>query len=315
MPAVMPALSWSPASEGPISSLDGSGVEGDRQGAELQAGGQRRGALLVEVAGDLRAAVGDDAGEARVGDDLTVEGDGERLVGGLATHQGPADLGQRVGAIAVEAEVDGVVHAVLRDPGAGALDLGAFDDRDREQELLTRVVAGHQRLVRVVVDVDRLPVRGAGEGRELGLRLGVGALLPRQCVGDTALAVGRGGAALRRPIRRPVSRRGGLRGAGRGRRGRAGGGLLGRRGEAGHRAVLRGGGRCRVRLLGRLLGRRGRGVGARTPEPGVAVAEGEDLLVDGRRPSAASATSRKRSWAWRDTTSTRLLSGGPGAPR
>ena len=59
MPAMMPAESWSPASEGPIGLDRGSFVERDRQGAVLQAGGQALGGRLGEVAADLRLAVGD----------------------------------------------------------------------------------------------------------------------------------------------------------------------------------------------------------------------------------------------------------------
>ena len=264
--------------------LDRGLLERDRERAVAQAGGQRGRRGLGEVAADLRVAVGDAALERRGRQHLPVEHDRELVDVGL---QGLGRLGEDVPALAAHLQRDDVLHLALRDAEVGALEVGARDDRLRQQELLRRAVllvvgvalrrrARDQRLQRVVDDgVGHTERRAVGLGEvafgvagvlvELRDRRLVGGLAPlvlgvevghRRLVLHVTGSRRRGGVGTRRGRGVLGGLAGGRRGGGRG--GRAVGGVAGGRPVGGAARGLGAGRRGGRRLGGRRTGGCGR---------------------------------------------------------
>ncbi len=105
-------------------------LEGQRQSAVGQHVGEALGLLLVEVAGDLRAATGERLADVRVGDDLVVQDDGELVLRGLVLRQLAGDVGELLAALVRELHGHGPAGAGLRvEDGLGLVDVGAVDRR------------------------------------------------------------------------------------------------------------------------------------------------------------------------------------------
>ena len=146
--------------------LDAEVGEGDRQRAVLEAGGEALGRGLGEVAADLGLAVGDQRVHGRRGDDLAVEHDRELAArrywslgqtsacGDLAEASVPSPLKSMVTTV-VDPEFCGIRPrpSRARCPRSWAAESRYFVCRSGP-------LAGDQRLLRVVLDVDRLPSCG-----------------------------------------------------------------------------------------------------------------------------------------------------------
>ena len=194
---MIPAESWLPASDGPtVSTVGSSKAIGRAPNFRLVARLLRRG--LGEVAADLGLTVGDDPVHRRRGEDLAVEHDRELPVGAV---EGAGDLGEGLGALGVEVELDHPLHALLvRRAGVGAVPAGCPRSSPTERRYLlplpSQVISGWSGSSTTLVDS---PAGGAGELVELRDPRLVGVLRPRERVVDVGRA--RIGPGRRRGVR------------------------------------------------------------------------------------------------------------------
>ena len=261
-------MSWSPASDGPIVLGRRRPLEGDRERAELEAGGQARSrSSSVKSPRDLRVAVGDDG---RPSSAPRAPGRRARSRTAARCRRSARRCRRRRLACPVAVRSRGSTtpsrprpagcrrrRRRARCPRSPTGDSRYFDAARR------RRLAGDQRLVRVVVDAGRAePSAGHGE-RRCTRRPRPGRALSIQVSGSSSpvAALGRLRSARRRSAVRRPGCRSGRRSARRSRRvvGRASVGLGAVGGGAGGAAGWR-----RRRSASRSpAGRRGRGASAR----------------------------------------------------
>ena len=138
MPAMMPAVSWSPASEGPMVSTVGSVSNDSGSAPYLQAVGQALGATAW-VKLPLIWAWPSGIRPFMVGAEITWPS--STIANCFSVPTSACEISANVvGAVAVEVEGDDLVDVVLRDAGRGVVEVGALDHRGGQQVLVALVV-------------------------------------------------------------------------------------------------------------------------------------------------------------------------------